>query len=90
MDEGLEAAEERGWREVAAIDAAYARGELGGEGWHAAMVALVVPAYLAAETPEGGSGSSGDAAGLGARAPSSSTRSSPARSSSTSGAPTGT
>ena len=63
MDEAVETARERGWREVAAIDAAYARGELDDEGWHAAMAALVVPTYLAAGTPEGGSGSSRDAAG---------------------------
>jgi hypothetical protein len=63
QDESLAAAKERGWREVAAIDAAYARGELDDAGWHAAMARLVVPAYLAAATPEGGSGSSRDAAG---------------------------
>lgn len=63
MDEQLEAAKERRWREVSAIDAAYDRGELDDEGWHAAIADLVVPAYLAARTPEGGSGSSRDAAG---------------------------
>ena len=63
MDEELEAAKEGGWREVAAIDAAYAAGDLDDAGWHDAMAALVVPVYLAAETPEGGSGSSRDAAG---------------------------
>jgi hypothetical protein len=61
VDETLEAAKEDGWREVAAIDAAHARGDLGDVGWHAAMAAVVVPAYLAAETPQGGSGHSGDA-----------------------------
>src|ERR671915_499848 len=63
MDEELEAAKEGGWREVAAIDAAYAARELDDAGWHEAMAALVVPAYLAAATPEGGSGSSRDPAG---------------------------
>jgi SAM-dependent methyltransferase len=63
VGEELEAAKERGWRETAAIDAAYERGELDDAGWHAANADLVVPAYLAAETPEGGSGSSRDAAG---------------------------
>jgi hypothetical protein len=63
QDESLAAAKERGWREVAAIDAAHARGELDDAGWHAAMARLVVPAYLAAETAEGGSGSSRGAAG---------------------------
>ena len=63
MDEALESARERSWREVTAIDAAYARGDLDDEGWHAAVAALIVPAYLAAETAEGGSGSSRDPAG---------------------------
>lgn len=63
MDESLEAAKERGWREVAAIDAAYAAGRIDDAGWHAAMAALVVPAYLRADTPAGGSGSSRGAAG---------------------------
>lgn len=44
MDERLERAKERAWREVAAIDAAHAAGELDDAGWHAAMAALVVPA----------------------------------------------
>lgn len=59
MDERLEAAKEQAWRNVAAIDLAHARGELDDAGWHAAMARLVVPAYLAAETPEAGSGHSG-------------------------------
>jgi SAM-dependent methyltransferase len=63
VDEELAAAKERSWRAAAAIDAAYAAGELDEAGWHEANAALVVPAYLAAETPEGGSGSSRDAAG---------------------------
>jgi hypothetical protein len=63
VDEELEAAKEGGWREISAIDAAYERGELDDDGWHAAMAGLVVPAYLSAETPEGGSGSSRDVAG---------------------------
>ena len=62
-DEELRAAKERAWREVAEIGAAHARGELDDAGWHAAMADLVVPVYLAAETPEGGSGSSRDPAG---------------------------
>ena len=63
MDERLSAAKEGAWRQVAAIDAAYAAGELDEAGWHDAMAALVVPAYLGAQTPEGGSGSSRDAPG---------------------------
>jgi SAM-dependent methyltransferase len=63
VDERLEAAKEGAWREVAEIDSAYARGELDDEGWHATCASLVVPAYLAAETAQGGSGSSRDARG---------------------------
>jgi hypothetical protein len=63
VDENLEAAKEGAWREVAEIDAAYARGEIDDDSWHEAMSALVVPAYLAAGTAPGGSGSSRDAAG---------------------------
>ncbi len=63
MSEDLAAAKERAWEEIAAIDAAYGRGELDDEGWHAAVAELVVPAYLTAKTPQGGSGSSRDAAG---------------------------
>lgn len=63
MDEELESAKERNWRKTAAIDAAYTRGELDDAGWHEAVAGIIVPAYLAAATPEGGSGSSRDAAG---------------------------
>ncbi len=52
---------ERAWREVAEIDARLERGELDEEGWHAEMERLVVPAYLRADTPWGGSGRSGTA-----------------------------
>ena len=52
---------ERAWREVAAIDEALERGEIDEPGWHEAIAALVVPAYLAADTPWDGSGKSGDA-----------------------------
>jgi SAM-dependent methyltransferase len=52
---------DRGSRETAAIDAAYARGELDDAGWHAANAARIVPAYLAAATPQAGSGHSGTA-----------------------------
>jgi SAM-dependent methyltransferase len=63
VDEELAAAKEGAWRDVAAIDAAHDRGELDDEGWHEAMARLIVPAYLGAETAEGGSGSSRDASG---------------------------
>ena len=56
----IEGLKDGGWREIAAIDSALERGELDEEGWHRAMRDLVVPAYLAAETPWGQSGKSGD------------------------------
>ena len=46
----------------AEIDDALARGEIDEEGWHAAVAAILVPAYLAAETPWAQSGKSGDEA----------------------------
>jgi len=58
----IEALKDGGWREIAAIDAALERGEIDEDGWHRAMADLVVPAYLAAETPWGQSGKSGDEA----------------------------
>lgn len=60
MDEDLEALKERGWRQVAAIDAALERGEIDEEGWHRAMADLIVPAYLAGQSPRAQSGHSGD------------------------------
>ena len=61
MDETLEHAKKRAWREVAAIDLAHASGDLDDAGWHRAIAALVVPRYLAATTIQGGSGHSGTA-----------------------------
>jgi SAM-dependent methyltransferase len=58
----VEALKDGGWRELAAIDAALERGEIDEEGWHRAVAELVVPAYLAADTPWGQSGKSGDEA----------------------------
>lgn len=52
---------DRGWREVARIDARLERGEINEAGWHRAMAEIIVPAYLAAETPWEGSGKSGTA-----------------------------
>ena len=49
------------WREQAEIDGKLERGELDEDGWHREMQALVVPAYLAAETPWQQSGKSGAA-----------------------------
>ena len=50
---------DRGWREVARIDARLERGEIDEAGWHAEIATLIVPAYLAAATPWEGSGKSG-------------------------------
>ena len=58
----IKALKDGGWREIAAIDAALESGEIDEEGWHRAMAGLVVPGYLAAETPWGQSGKSGDEA----------------------------
>ena len=49
------------WRELADIDAALESGEIDENEWHRRTGALVVPAYLAAETPWGQSGKSGTA-----------------------------
>jgi SAM-dependent methyltransferase len=54
---------ERGWRELAVIDEALERGEIDEDGWHEAVARIVVPAYLAGETPWQQSGKSGDLAG---------------------------
>lgn len=62
-DEQLATAKERGWRELAQIDAALADGEIDEAGWHEAVRAIIEPAYLVAQSPQGGSGSSRDAAG---------------------------
>jgi GNAT superfamily N-acetyltransferase len=48
-----------GWREIAEIDARLEREEIDEAGWHAEMARLIVPAYLAAETPWEGSGKLG-------------------------------
>jgi hypothetical protein len=53
---------ERGWRELAAIDEALERGEIDEQGWHQAVAAIVVAAYLSGETPWEQSGKSGDLA----------------------------
>ncbi len=49
--EELEGLKERGWRQIAAIDAALERGEIGEDGWHHAMADLIVPVYLAGDNP---------------------------------------
>ena len=52
---------ENSWRLAAALDARLASGEIDEEQWHAEWQAIVVPAYLAAETSWGQSGKSGTA-----------------------------
>ena len=52
---------DRAWREIAEIDGRLERGEIDEAGWHAAIAAILVPAYLAADTPWGGSGKLGTA-----------------------------
>jgi SAM-dependent methyltransferase len=54
---------DRAWRELADIDGRLERGEIDEDGWHEEIARVVVPAYLAAETPWEQSGKSGDAAG---------------------------
>jgi SAM-dependent methyltransferase len=49
------------WRELAEIDRELERGEINEDEWHRRTGALVVPAYLGAETPWGQSGKSGAA-----------------------------
>ena len=61
MSDEARSAVERGWRDLDAVDAALARGEIDEAGWHAAVLAIVEPAYLSAGTPQGQSGHSGDA-----------------------------
>lgn len=63
VDPAVERAKEGAWQEVAAIDAAHEDGRLDDAGWHAAMHALAVPAYLAGDNPRAQSGNSRDAAG---------------------------
>lgn len=58
----VEATIERGWREIAEIDAAFERGEIDQAGWHARMAALIVPAYLRGRNPRAQSGYGGDEA----------------------------
>jgi len=52
---------ENKWREVAEIDEALERGEIDEGEWHRRGQELIVPAYLAAETPWGQSGKTGTA-----------------------------
>jgi hypothetical protein len=51
IQDPLAGLKERRWRELAEIDARLERGEIDETSWHCEVAALVVPAYLAAETP---------------------------------------
>jgi SAM-dependent methyltransferase len=62
VNDDVRGAIERGWRELAEIHAALERGEIDEAGWHDAVAAIIEPAYLGAETPQGQSGYTGDAA----------------------------
>ena len=61
MNDPYAAMKDNSWRELAEIDARLDAGEIDESGWHDAAAAIVVPAYLAAETPWGQSGKSGTA-----------------------------
>jgi SAM-dependent methyltransferase len=61
-DPWIERLKERAWQEVAAINQALSEGKIDEDGWHAAMAALVKPAYLAADNPYAQAGHGGDAA----------------------------
>jgi SAM-dependent methyltransferase len=54
-----EIAKERGYEVLAPIDEAYQRGEITKEEWHARVLAIIEPAYIAATTERMGSGHSG-------------------------------
>jgi SAM-dependent methyltransferase len=60
-DPSIERLKERAWREVAAINQALEEGRIDDDQWHAAMAALIKPAYLAADTPYAQAGHGGDA-----------------------------
>lgn len=53
------AAKERGWREMAVIDAAYAEGRIDRAAWHEAVLELIEPVYLATDDPRAQSGYNG-------------------------------
>ncbi len=55
----IQASIERRWQETAAVEDAYARGEIDRQTWHARMAALITPAYLAGDNPRAQSGYTG-------------------------------
>lgn len=60
-DRPIELAKDGGAYLQAACDAALATGEIDEAEWHRRIAAVITPAYLAADTPWGQSGKSGDA-----------------------------
>ena len=58
----IELAKDRAAHVLAAADAAFEAGEIDQAEWHRRIAAVITPAYLAADTPWGQSGRSGDAA----------------------------
>jgi len=54
--------QDRGWRDLACIDADLASGRIEEAQWHERVLALLEPAYLSATTPHAQSGKGGDAA----------------------------
>ena len=61
IDPTIERYKDRGWREIAAINAALEEGEIDEQGWHDAMTELITPSYLAATSPYAQAGHGGDA-----------------------------
>jgi len=61
-DEDIAAARERGWRQLAPIDEAFAAGRIDRATWHAKVLDVIEPAYLAGDNPRAQSGHSGNAA----------------------------
>ena len=61
MTDPYAALKENRWQEVAEIDGLLERGEIDEADWHRRLQQLIVPAYLAADTPWGQSGKTGTA-----------------------------
>ena len=59
LDRSVERAKERGYDVLAPIDEAFERGQITQEQWHAQVLAIIEPTYLAAATEQMGSGHSG-------------------------------
>jgi SAM-dependent methyltransferase len=60
IDEPVEALVDRGWRELARIDAMLASEEIDEDGWHRDVAKLIVPVYLSGTNPRSQSGSTAD------------------------------